>query len=315
MNPKDDVQPSLRLVGICKRFGQLEVLREVSFEIRRGEVFGLLGPNGAGKTTLIRIIVGLLPADKGQVELRGGENGGRSRLIGICPQEVVLWEHLTCLEQLELVATLYGATSSQARQRALALLDGLGLSDKGKVQSRKLSGGMKRRLNLALAVVHEPKVLLLDEPEAGLDPQSRVLVRELIRSLAGRMTVILTSHNMDEVERIADRVGIIDHGRLLVVDTPQALKASVGEGDLLTIELEDGTRDIGQVMEALEALRPGLKVSRDDGALRLQGLHVVEVIADAVGLLRTQDVRMRGLVLRENTLEDVFLALTGRRLA
>jgi ABC-2 type transport system ATP-binding protein len=309
------LEPSLRVAGICKRFDHLTALDHLSLDIMRGEVFGLLGPNGAGKTTLVRIIVGLLAPDEGTVELAGANGTPRSRLIGICPQELVLWDSLSCLEQIELVASLYGAGRSEARQRALDLIAQLGLTDKRNTLARKLSGGMKRRLNLALAVIHEPKLLLLDEPEAGLDPHGRVLVRELIRSLAGRMTVILTSHNMDEVERTADRVGIIDHGQLLVVDTPAALKASVGEGDLLSIELEGDPGDLAATCSALAGLRAGLRAAAVEGALHLHGLHVVDVVADAVGLLRARGVRMRGLSLRENTLEDVFISLTGRRLA
>lgn len=308
-------RPSLRLKGICKHFGDLAALSDIAFDIARGEVFGLLGPNGAGKTTLIRIIVGLLAADAGSVELADGQGVTRSRLIGICPQELVIWESLSCTEQLELVARLYGANAQLARARAARLLEELGLSEKRHTLGRRLSGGMKRRLNLALAVVHEPKVLLLDEPEAGLDPHSRVLVRELIRSMAGRMTVILTSHNMDEVERIVDRVGIIDHGKLLVVDTPTALKASIGVGDRLSIELDGDPGDVGALCASLSAIKPGLTVVSADGALHLHGLHVVDVIADAIGLLRSRNVATRGLSLRENTLEDVFISLTGKRLA
>jgi ABC-2 type transport system ATP-binding protein len=165
-------------------------------------------------------------------------------------------------------------------------------------------------------VVHEPRLLLLDEPEAGLDPQARVLVRELVRSLAGRMTIILTSHNMDEVERTADRVGIIDKGQLLVVDTPAALAASVGAGDLLSIEL---VQPLGAAREgtvaALEALRPGLRASVVDTTVSVHGLHVLDALADVVNLLRSRGVAIAGLSLRENSLEDVFLTLTGKRLS
>ena len=143
------------------------------------------------------------------------------RRIGLCPQELVIWETLTCLEQLVFVGTQYDLARGEARRRALELLDILGLSDKANKLAKTLSGGMKRRLNLALALVHDPELLVLDEPQAGLDPQSRILVREYIRSLAEEKTVLLTTHEMDEADRLAERIGIIDHGQLLVLDTPE----------------------------------------------------------------------------------------------
>jgi ABC-2 type transport system ATP-binding protein len=309
----------VRVEAVTKRFGDRTALDAVSLELKQGEVFGLLGPNGAGKTTLVRVLVGLLAPDSGRVELHGAEGlspAARGRLVGICPQELVVWERLTCSEQLELIAGLYGLPSTETKTRGAALLGELGLADRADTQARHLSGGMRRRLNLALAVVHEPRLLLLDEPEAGLDPQSRVLVRELIRRLAGRMTVVLTGHNMDEVDRTADRVGILDHGKLLVVDTPAALKARVGAGDRLSLELAQPPADTGgALLQALEALRPGLSASLDGARLEVTGLHVLDALTDVVNLLRARQVAFSGLTLRENSLEDVFLTLTGRRLS
>lgn len=232
---------SLTVRNLSKSFGPLRAVDALSFQVEPGEVFGFLGPNGAGKTTTISMVCGLLPPDGGAIELDGADlakEPDRRRALGYCPQSLVIWERLTCLEQLELVGRLYGLTRAAVRARAEVLLADLGLSDKARAQARTLSGGMQRRLNVALALVHDPEVVVLDEPEAGLDPQSRVLVRDYVRKLASKKTVVLTTHNMDEAERMSDRVAIIDHGKLLVLDTPAALRQRHGEDGKPAPDLE-----------------------------------------------------------------------------
>ena len=306
----------LRTENLTRRFGDLLAVDGLSLEVQQGEVFGLLGPNGAGKTTSISMMVGLLAPDAGRTLIRGrpvdaGSVEVRAK-VGVCPQEIVVWKELTCLEQLVFVAEMYGIGRRDGRRRAEVLLDRLGLLDRGSSLARTLSGGMQRRLNLALALVHDPEIVVLDEPEAGLDPQSRVLVREYIQSLARHKTVILTTHNMDEAQRLADRVAIVDRGKLLVVDSPEELVQRVGQGDVLEIELPpDADRDAavravsGQVDEA--TLLNGHAL-----VLRAQGLVArMPALLDA---LSTAGARPREVRLRENTLEDVFIALTGRRL-
>jgi ABC-2 type transport system ATP-binding protein len=227
--------PSLTLVDITKRYRDALAVDSLSLEVRPGEVLGLLGPNGAGKTTTIGIVCGLVSADSGRVLLDGAELGGGAgsralrRTIGYCPQSLVVWDRLGCLEQLVFVARLYGASRADAERSGKALLEALGLGEKARAQARKLSGGMQRRLNLALALAQGPRLVVLDEAEAGLDPQSRALVRDYIRGLAGERTVLLSTHDMDEAERIADRVAIVDRGRLLELDSPAALLARYGE--------------------------------------------------------------------------------------
>jgi len=233
--------PSLTLVDINKRYGETVAVDGLSIEIRSGEIFGLLGPNGAGKSTTIGVVCGLVAADSGRVLLDGAELIGNRELrrrIGYCPQSLVLWDRLGCLEQIVFIARLYGAGRAEARSKAEELLSSLGLADKAKVHARKLSGGMKRRLNLALALANDPELIVLDEAEAGLDPQSRVLVRDYIRVLAGRRTVLVTTHDMDEAERIADRIAIIDHGKLLELDSPSALLKKYGEDGRPAPDLE-----------------------------------------------------------------------------
>jgi ABC-2 type transport system ATP-binding protein len=213
----------INIVGLQKRYGEFTALDGISFDIKSNEIFGLLGPNGAGKTTLISIICGLLPATSGEITFGSCNYKDRKIMIGYCPQENIYYPKLTCLEQLIFMGQMYDLPLNTVKSRAIELLNHLGLSDKTDVRASKLSGGMKRRLSICLALVHNPEVLILDEPEAGLDPQSRILVREFIKAYSKQKTVILSTHNMDEAERLADRVAIIDHGKLLLVTSKNTL--------------------------------------------------------------------------------------------
>ncbi len=314
----------LGLEGLRKSFGDVEAVRDLSLEVRRGEVFGLLGPNGAGKTTTIRMICGLLRADGGEVRVNGTslrrDPRACRRRIGLCPQELVIWETLTCLEQLVFLGTQYDLERREARRRSLMLLDKLGLTDKANRLARTLSGGMKRRLNLALALVHDPELLVLDEPQAGLDPQSRILVREYILSLAREKTVLLTTHEMDEADRLAGRIGIVDHGRLLVLDTPERLKDAHAGGEILEVgvpEAGDAGRGAGtgDVEAFLACLPPGLtRMESLPGKLRIAGPALRDRIPDVLQALGAHGLQPREVTLRTPTLEDVFISLTGRGL-
>ena len=299
---------------LTKRYGSLTAVQNLSLEVYEGEVFGLLGPNGAGKTTSINMLCGLLKPDAGQVFIHGkiitdGDGSVRSR-VGVCPQNIVLWGTLTCLEQMQLLGEMYGLKGKVARQRSEKLFRDLDLEEKKDSLARTLSGGLQRRLNLAMALVHDPELLVLDEPEAGLDPQSRVLVREYVKSLAHRKTIILTTHNMDEAERMADRVAILDHGQLLTVDTPEALKHTVGEGDVLEIELHNDTTE--QAVKALTPIVPEVSTTNHTLVIRARG--VVELIPGILEALHGVNASPGEIRLRANSLEDVFLSLTGKRL-
>ena len=310
---------NLRTVGLTKRFGDLVAVNDLSLEVLEGEVFGFLGPNGAGKTTSISMMCGLLAADAGKTfvydhEVAGGSADVRAR-VGVCPQKVILWNRLTCIEQLEFMGEMYDVPKNEARKRGDALLETMKLTGKRDELARTLSGGMQRRLSIVLALVHDPDIVVLDEPEAGLDPQSRVMVREFIKALATdrKKTVILTTHNMDEADRASDRVAIIDHGKLLVVDTPDNLKHDVGEGDTLEIRIRGGPGAVDD--EALGRLREAFgTVVKSDDSLTFRARGIVDVIPDILQALSTSDLRPADIRLRENTLEDVFISLTGRRL-
>ncbi len=308
----------LQIQGLTKRYGSLVAVKNLTLEVYEGEVFGFLGPNGAGKTTSINMMCGLLKPDVGQVGLFGvpitsGDADLRAR-VGVCPQDIVLWGRLTCLEQLQFIGQMYGLSPQEARRRGEQLLEELDLLDKRHKQAHTLSGGMQRRLNLALALVHDPDIVVLDEPEAGLDPQSRVKVREYIRSLARKKTVILTTHNMDEADRLADRVAIIDHGELLVLNTPDALKRSIGEGDVLEISLDGQLDNAAKAQAALAHLSHQATVNIAHGILTLRTLNVVRMLPVILEALSGAGVQCGEVRLRESTLEDVFIQLTGRRL-
>jgi len=304
----------LQTCNLSKRFGTLTAVDNLSLEIQQGEIFGFLGPNGAGKTTSILMMSGLLTPDSGQVIIDGraleSGAGDLRAQVGVCPQETIVWEKLTCLEQLEFIGEMYGLRRQLAYQRGNDLLEILGLVEKRDQIAERLSGGMRRRLNLALALVHDPQIIILDEPEAGLDPQSRVLVRDFIRSLARRKTVILTTHNMDEADRLADRVAIIDHGKLLVVDGPEALKRSLGESEVLEIGLAHG--DVELALKIASSYVPTARV--ENHSLMLSGQNLMELLPEILQSLRTSQVKVQDVRTRSYTLEDVFISLTGRML-
>jgi ABC-2 type transport system ATP-binding protein len=307
----------VRLSGLKKSYGNLVAVKNLSLDIRRGEIFGFLGPNGAGKTTTISMICGLLKKDAGDVTIDGhtlDEEFGRcKKSMGLCPQDIVVWESLTCLEQLEFSARMYDVPKPVARKRALELLGVFGLEEKKNRLAKTLSGGMKRRLNIALALVHDPKILILDEPQAGLDPQSRILVREYIRTLAGEKTVILTTHDMDEADRLAGRIGIIDHGELLVLDTADNLKDQVGTGDILEIKIADGQEN--KVALLRQSLPGSLQILDDHpGCLRFVGADIPEILSALLEKSKQIGLKIEDMTIRKKTLEDVFISLTGRRL-
>jgi ABC-2 type transport system ATP-binding protein len=285
----------------------------LSLTVRRGEVFGFLGPNGAGKTTSIRMMCGLLKPTSGEVLIKGlriRESNIHSR-VGICPQHIVLWKQLTCYEQLVFMARMYDVPGNLAKDRAKRLISRMGLDEKRDKTAATLSGGMKRRMNVIMALVHDPEIVVFDEPEAGLDPQSRIMVREFIQETARDKTVIFTTHNMDEAERVSDRVAIIDHGRLLKLDTPGNLKKSIGEGDILELVIHGDTGS-GEVFGNLE--KEGFTILAREPELIIKAMDLVPRIPRVYAILEYHGLTISQMQMRENTLEDVFIHLTGRGL-
>jgi len=302
----------IKITGLKKSFKELAAVDNISFEVFKGEIFGLLGPNGAGKTTTINMICGLLPASGGKIDFQSGELREIKSFIGYCFQENIYFPKLTCFEQLVFMGNLYDLPSDRCRERAMGLLEMLGLIDKSIVCARNLSGGMKRRLNIALSLIHDPGILILDEHEAGLDPQSRVLVRNFIRSLSKEKTIILTSHNMDEVDRLADRVAIMDYGKIMLIDTPYNLKNSIGEGDVLEIEIPEGSPD--KIAALISVLKQEFNIIQSGNLLIIKAIHLIDKIHGITSTIKEAGFTIKETKLRENTLEDVFIHLTGRML-
>ncbi|UCE06782.1 MAG: ATP-binding cassette domain-containing protein [bacterium] len=306
----------IEISNLRKKFGNLTAVDGLSFNVYKGEIFGFLGPNGAGKTTAINMICGLSPVTEGEIVILGNKiknKNGIKTHIGICPQENIFWHKLTCLEQLIFMGEMYGLPRKSAKNRSKELLEMMGLSEKTNVLADKLSGGMKRRLNFCLALIHDPEILIFDEPEVGLDPQSRILVRNFIKSLAEEKTIILTTHNMDEADRLADRVAIIDHGKLLLLDTPENLKRTIGEGDILEIQLDtEKVENINKVVESL--LKVCDQVNASGATLIIKSKNLIELVAEITNKIKEKGLKIKEIKMRENTLEDVFIHLTGRKL-
>lgn len=313
---KNEKNIEIRISKLRKEFGDLVAVDDLSLDIYKGEILGILGPNGAGKTTTINMICGLSPSTSGEILYYHGEpdqTSGIKSQLGICPQENIFWPKLTCREQLIFMAEMYNIKRKSAQSRSDQLLNIMGLEKKSNVMAKKLSGGMKKRLSISLAVIHDPDILVLDEPEAGLDPQSRIFVRNFIKGLAGDKTIILTTHNMDEADRLADRVAIIDYGKLLIVNTPECLKNSVGEGDLLEFLIRDSqSGDKNKLINDLNDINCTARFSND--ILLVQSKRIIEKVSEVTDLIKSCEFSIREMTMRENTLEDVFIHLTGRKI-
>lgn len=298
---------------ITRNFGDFQAVDKLNLKIKKGEVFGFLGPNGAGKTTSINMMVGLLRPTSGQVLINGQDlEDVKKGIIGICPQELVLWDFLTCKESLMLMGDMYEVPQDELKLRVEKLLDDLFLQDKANTVVNQLSGGMKRRLNLAMAVVHQPKIVVLDEPSEGLDPQSRRVLWNYIRHLRDEegKTVILTTHLMDEADRLSDRIAIIDHGKLLRLDTPSNLKKEIGEGDVVEMKLSDPAKN-EEVVDILALMDGVHSVVKVEDALNVRALDAVGKLPQIIDAVETTGVHVLDLSVRQNTLEDVFIDLTG----
>ncbi|MBN1925049.1 MAG: ATP-binding cassette domain-containing protein [Prolixibacteraceae bacterium] len=300
----------IKAENLVKRFDHFIAVDQLSVEVFAGEIFGLLGPNGAGKTTSIRMITGMLTPDGGSVKFKSKkdiENSDRTK-VGLCPQELVLWKNLTCFEQLIFMAQMYNVPYKIARKRAAELLEQTGLSNKKNKLAKTLSGGMQRRLNLLMGLMHDPEIVILDEPEAGLDPQSRVMVRDFIKQLSETKTVVFTTHNMDEADRLCSRVGIIDHGKLLTIDTPVNLKRNFGKGDKLEVIVSSGILKV----EMFSSLQVEVVINHPH--VIFQSRAMIDKIPIILELFKLNGISIKSMELRENSLEDVFISLTGRKL-
>ena len=304
--------------GLCKSYGSRAVVTDLSLTVAGGEIVGLLGPNGAGKSTTVAMLCGLVAADRGEVFV--GEGATRERLteasraprrrIGVVPQELSIYENLGTEANLVLFGALYGLSGALLAERVAAALALVGLADRAKDKPSTFSGGMKRRLNIAAALVHDPDILIFDEPTVGVDPQSRNAIFDNLEELRRRGKALLyTTHYMEEAERLCDRIVIVDHGKVVASDTLAGIERLLPATQVLEIEL-DGLADL----VALQAL-PGIDGVTQEGGLLRAGVADLGRSAPALlAALAASGRRVNRVASARPGLEDVFLSLTGRQL-
>jgi ABC-2 type transport system ATP-binding protein len=308
----------LEVLGLRKSYGELVAVDGVSLKAGKGETIGLLGPNGAGKTTTVSMIAGLIRPDAGEVRIAGcvlnSDTDPAKRDIGLVPQDLGLYDEMSARENLHLFGALYGLEGANLKRVIEEALELVGLRERAKDKVLNFSGGMKRRLNLAAALLHDPQLLLLDEPTVGVDPQSRNAIFDNLEVLKKRgKTLLYTTHYMEEAERLCDRLVIIDHGKVIADDTLQGLHRMVPVANLLMIELEDGKLDSLRVEDL--RLLPGVASVELRGDMLRIGVR--DLAADSAGILSWLVERghpFQHLASERASLETVFLNLTGRSL-
>jgi len=306
----------IRVESLRKTYGDFLAVHDVSFVADAGAIFGLLGPNGAGKTTTIGCISGLLRPSGGRVSIAGRDvvaEGPASReRLGVVPQEIALYEELSARDNLEYWAAAYGIRGAEARRRAREVLEMVGLADRAKEPVKKFSGGMKRRLNFACGIVHRPAALLLDEPTAGVDPQSRARLLELVREEARQGTcVVYTTHYMEEAQALCDRLAIVDAGRVVAAGTMEELRSMIGERDVLRLA---GSFDEEAARRSLARLDGVDVVTAEAEALTLAAAHASSRLPAIFQALAVAGAEIRETTLTQPSLETLFLKLTGKEL-
>ncbi len=303
---------------LVKKYGDLAAVNGLSFHIEQGEIFSLLGPNGAGKTTTISILSGLIQPTRGDAIIAGHsvcrEPIAVKKLIGVVPQEIALYEALSARENLLFWGRMYGLGGKPLQSRVDEVLEQIGLTEKANSRIETYSGGMKRRVNIGVGLLHKPQVIYMDEPTVGIDPQSRRRILDAVKDLNRQgMTVLYTTHYMEEAQELSDRVGIIDHGELIALGTQKELTQRVGEHDLLRLHLNEG-QDIPALAHALTSLPCVLKASTTDNQVILMVMEAEEALAPVVTRSNELGVKIRSIDFQEPNLEAVFLELTGRAL-
>lgn len=310
--------PILRANNLVKKFGDLTAVDDVSFEIYEGEIFSLLGPNGAGKTTTISMLSTLLTPTSGDAMINGfsikNDNMQVRNYIGIVPQEIALYDDLTALENLYYWGRLYNLSGRALELRVAEVLEQIGLTDRAKDRIKTYSGGMKRRVNIAAGLLHKPKLLFMDEPTIGIDPQSRRMILDKVKELNQQgMAILYTTHYMEEAQELSNRVGIIDHGKLIAVGTQEQLTKQVGENDSIHI-LTDPMDDLSSIAAKLQGFDGITRVTVDESGLNLITSNAETNLAPIIQEVSQAGARIKSIEIIEPNLETVFLHLTGRAL-
>jgi ABC-2 type transport system ATP-binding protein len=309
-------QTAIRVQGLQKSFGENHAVQGVSFDVEEGEIFSLLGPNGAGKTTTISMLSCLLRPDAGDAHIMGysirADDMGVKSVLGVVPQEIALYEDLTARENLTFWGKMYGLRGTALKSRVKEVLEVIGLSDRANERVGKYSGGMKRRVNIAVALLHKPKVIYMDEPTVGIDPQSRRNILDSVVALKNQgMTVLYTTHYMEESQELSDHIAIMDHGKLIACGTNDELVKLVGEQTRINLTVNV---DPGQMVEAWRVVPGVSRVLQEDGQIAVLVEDSNLVLPHLFETAAHQAARITSVDIREPNLEAVFLHLTGRAL-
>ena len=308
----------LEVKDLKKNYGDFAAVRGITFDIKAGEIFSLLGPNGAGKTTTISMLSTLYKPTAGDASIGGHsiskEPMAVKQVIGVVPQELALYEDLNARENLIFWGQMYGLSGKSLNTRVDEVLEQIGLVDKAKNQVKTYSGGMKRRVNIGVGLLHKPRLLFMDEPTVGIDPQSRRAILDTVKDLNRQgMTVLYTTHYMEEAAELSDRVGIIDQGALIALGTQDELTRQVGQTDTLILHTGEN-EDTEALAESLKRLDGVLEAIAVDHEVSIVTPRAEDILAAVVGTANERGIRIRSIDIREPNLEAVFLHLTGRAL-
>jgi ABC-2 type transport system ATP-binding protein len=302
--------------SLDKNYGEKQVVKEISFEVNKGEILCLLGPNGAGKSTTINILCGILGYEAGQIDYKGKNvkkclNDFKKHL-GVVPQDLAIYENLSAEQNVKFFASLYGLKGKELEEKVSKALDFVGLLEKKKEKSATFSGGMKRRLNIACAIAHEPELLIMDEPTVGIDPQSRNHILSSIKKLSKHgMTILYTTHYMEEVEEISTRILIMDSGTIIAEGTKESLKEDIFDERQFILELEEDNKLVLDNFYQIEGVK---KVEKMKEQLTITTLKNVENLDKIIGIVIESKAKILNLFCRTASLENVFLRLTGKSL-
>ena len=307
---------AIEVKNLYKAFGELKAVEGVSFDVEKGEIFSLLGPNGAGKTTTISMLSCLLRPDEGDALVMGhsikNDQMGVKSTLGVVPQDIALYEDMSARENLTFWGRMYGLRGAVLKTRVDEVLEVIGLTDRAKDRVGKYSGGMKRRVNIGVALLHKPQVIFMDEPTVGIDPQSRRNILDSVVTLKNQgMTVLYTTHYMEEAQELSDHIAIMDHGRIIANGTNPELVKIVGELDRITVTIN---AESGRVIDAWKSVKGVKKVTAEDGTLTILADDSNRVLPRLFETAATGNVRILTVTIQEPNLESVFLHLTGRAL-
>ncbi len=306
----------VKIQGLTKKFGDLTAVDNINLDIEEGEIYGLLGPNGAGKSTIINILCGLLTMDKGTIEILEKDIKKNSSYtkqnIGVVPQDIAIYEDLTAYENVKFFASLYGLKRSELKEKVEEALSFVGLLDKQKHYPKNFSGGMKRRLNIACAIAHRPKLIIMDEPTVGIDPQSRNHILQSVKKLNSLgCTIIYTTHYMEEAEAICKNIAIIDHGKVIAKGTKEELTYIVSDVNFVEITVED--TDTVNIKE-LNSIVGVLKIEIHNGKIKIESKKDVTNLDKIILFFTSNNISIVNIESKNPDLESVFLTLTGRKL-